>query len=255
MPKHTPIPKGKNNVGISDIRSYFGSETGRWSLGGDGNFKNTRELAGKMTGPVDIGAVRGVAHANWAGLAQNEINGPNTGVWDDIGKSNPPDPGNWRRGRSGWPDPDDIQGSSITSNSGTINIYHEKENINAATSIGIKGYFKATVGQTYNYTIQWYCVESQGHDFAAQGKQPQTVYAGFASTTNGYQDGTQTVYPFHEEIGVERQFQNNTRTWTGSLTALSVLMIPYIRIWMDNIVINQGRTCTIGVLQHRIWEA
>ena len=254
MPKHTPIRKGQTNVGIDDIRSYFGSESGSWSLGGSGGYQNTRELAGKMTGPVDIAAVRGVAHTNWAGLAQNEINGPGSGVWDDIYPSNPPDPGNWRRGRSGWPN-NDIQGSSITSNFGTIDIYHEKENIAVPTSIGIKGYFKATVGQTYNYIIQWYCVESQGHDFAAQGKQPQTVYAGFASTTNGYQDGTQTVYPFHEEIGVEPKFNNNTRTWTGSLTAQSVHMIPYIRIFMDSIVINQGRTCTIGVLQHRIWEA
>ena len=77
MPKHTPISKNKVSPSIDDIRSYFGvtGNNNSWALGGDGTYQNTRELAGKMTGPVDIAAVRGVAHTNWVGLDEMPIPG------------------------------------------------------------------------------------------------------------------------------------------------------------------------------------
>ena len=254
MPKHTPIRPWQTDVGLSDIRSYFGSETGQWSLGGSGSFKNTRELAGQMTGPVDIGAVRGVGHTNWVGIDESPVTGG--GVWQGLGPGEPPNPGNWRRGRSGWPS-NNSQGSTVTSNDGTIIIYHEKTAIAQPTSISIKGYFKANPGTRYNYIIEWYCIETQGHDFVANGKQAQSVYAGFSSFADGFQNGSQSVYPDgnHEEVGVVKQFSNNTRTWTGSFVADHVHMVPYFTTFMDSIDVNEGRTLTVGVTQHRIWEA
>lgn len=260
----SPIPI--NSPSIYDVRTeYFGFGFGNWDL----NNLPTRELAGKRTGSISLGDLRGAAHARWSGLDESG------GAWHKSDDKSPPDAGNWQRTANGWDETywdwnNNFLNSnvSILANSDSILLSHVQEGPpggkdSSPSAIGINGYFVAEPQKTYSFFIQWVCRVKAGHDYAGNERPVPHVSAGFAGFDNGYQDPENIYFAFPNgdpgEVGVNYQENptvGQTVTWQGSFTTRSnaLHIVPYFNIFQGGIEIGESATFNVEVLEHKIWQ-
>lgn len=246
-----------------DVRTgYFGFGFG--SLDMDSYI--VRELAGKSSGQISLGDLRGAAHARWRGMDEQG------GNFHQPGDQDPPQPGNWQRTANGWDETywdwnGDFQNPNVSIEASESSILLSNVQIGPRdsnpTSIGINGYFKANANKNYSFIIRWACRTKAGHDYAANGRPLPAVAAGFAGFANGYQDppGEYWAYPDGNPADTSYNYRENPAvnqvvTWQGSFTARStyVDIVPYFNITQGGIGIGESATFDVEVLEHRIWQ-
>ena len=265
MPIRTPLPMG--SVSVDDVRSYFGSSSGSWSIGGTQSYRQTRELIGDMGSAntnISMSDLRGAAHGLFRGLDAY----PNL-PWQPPSDLTTPVPGNWFRTFAGsleaywseWKASFNNPWVSISleddSKIQLSFVQRGEEGEDTPGSIGINSAFSASGGQTYNYIIEFECLNNSGH--AYPGEQPK-VFAGFAGFNGSYRNGTAYLYPGGNPVEgvnvVTDPTEGQTYTLSGSFATRSdaAFIVPNVNLLMPGIAIGESANLTINVTQHKCWR-